>query len=226
MSRIMRNRSLLKAMCTICLIGILGVDPVFAGTGEPRARMLTNFEIIEKVSSEAAADIIAGLGPDQRGEVVLLNKAKSAGAVDFMLENAFVKETHEAGIKVAIEGPNVTASGKYRLSYQIIHLSISYPRSSRKLWVGPREVARSAKADVFAQLIDVATGSVLWVRETHKQYNDTIDYSRLKEVEDAQYDFTRPQHSEFRLTRLLEPLVVGGIVVGLVYLFFSNQSNK
>lgn len=222
----MRNKSLLKAMCTICLIGILGIDSLFAGTGEPRARLLTNLEIIDKVSSEAARDIIAGLGPEQMGETVFLNKAKSAGAVDFMIENAFVKEAHTAGLKVAVEGPNVAASGKYRLSYQIIHLSISYPRSSRKLWVGPRKVDRSAQADVFAQFIDVATGSILWVRQTHKEYNDTIDYSRLKEVEDASYDFTRPPHSEFRVTRLLEPLVVGGIVVGLVYLFFSNQSNK
>ena len=222
----MRNRRLLKATCTICLIGILGVDPLFAATAEPHARILTNLEIIDRLSSEAVVDIIAGLGPDQRGETILLSKAKSAGTVDFLLENAFVKETHTAGLRVAAEGPNITVNGKYRLSYQIIHLSISYPRSSRKWWFGPRKVARAAQADVFAQLIDVATGDVLWVRETHKQYNDTIDYSRLREVEDAQYDFTRPPHSEFRMTRLFEPLVVGGIVVGLVYLFFSNQSNK
>jgi hypothetical protein len=222
----MRNRSFLKATCTICLIGILGIDPLLAGAVEPHPGILTNFEIIDRVSSEVVKDIIAGLGPEQHGETLLLNKVKSAGAVDFMLENAFVKETHEAGIRIAVEGPNVTASGKYRLSYQIIHLSLSYPRSSRRFWLGPREVARSARADVFAQLIDVATGNVLWVRETHKEYNDTIDYSRLKEVEDAQYDFTRPPHSEFKMTKLFEPLIVGGIVVGLVYLFFSNQSNK
>jgi hypothetical protein len=136
----------------------------------------------------------------------------------------------DAGIRIAVENPkkdeSIAPSGKYRLSYQIIRLSLSYPRISRKLWFGPREVTRAAQVDIFAQLIDLTTGDIMWVRESHKKYNDTIDYSRLKEVEEAQYDFTRPPRHEFKMTRLLEPLVVGGIVVGLVYLFFSNQSNK
>jgi len=92
--------------------------------------------------------------------------------------------------------------------------------------LGSKVVERAARADVFVQFVDLATGDVVWVKEIHKEYKDTIEYSELKLVEEAQYDFTRPSRSEFKMTRLLEPLVVGGIVVGLVYLFFSNQSSN
>jgi hypothetical protein len=135
----------------------------------------------------------------------------------------------DAGVRVATESQkkdeSIAENPRYKLSYQIIRLSLAYPRVWRKWWLGPREVQRTARADVFVQLIDLATGDILWVRECHKEYNDTIDLSRLKEVEDPQYDFTRPPHNEFKMARLFEPIVVGGIVVGLVYLFFSNQSD-
>jgi hypothetical protein len=226
----MRNKGFLKMICLVCLGAGLVVDPCFAGAGESHAKILTNFEIIDKVSSEAARDIIAKIGTLQPGEALFLSKTKSVGAADFMMENAFVKEMRDSGIRIAVESANkegnVAPLAKYRLSYQIIRLSLTYPRISRRWWFGPREVSRSAQADLFAQFIDVATGDVLWVKESRKQYGDTIDYSRLKQVEDAQYDFTRPPHSEFKMVKLLEPLVVGGIVVGLVYLFFSNQSSK
>jgi len=223
----MHNAGFLKIVCFICLFTVLGVDPLCAGTGKSHMETLTNFQIIERISSEAVRDIIGQIGALQQGEAVILNKAKSAGNVDFVMENAFVTGMRDAGIMVAIETPNrdtsVASAGKYRLSYQIIRLSLSYPRVARKWWLGPREVARTARADIFTQFINLATGDIVWVREIHKTYSDTIDYSLLKSVEDAQYDFTRPPHGEFKMTRLFEPLIVGGIVVGLVYLFFSNQ---
>ena len=223
----MHNKRFLKTVCSICLFTVLGVDPLFAATGKSQRGILTNFEIIERISSEVAQDIIAQIGALQQGDTVLLNKTKSAGNVDFIMENALATGMRDAGIMLAVETPNKDASvapaTRYRLSYQIIRLSLSYPRIARKWWLGPREVARAARADIFIQFINLTTGDIVWVRESHKTYSDTIDYSLIKSVEDAQYDFTRPPHSEFKMTRLFEPLIVGGIVVGLVYLFFSNQ---
>jgi hypothetical protein len=212
----MRSGRFLKVISFICLFTVLGIDPLCARAVSLQTGTPTNFEIIERISAEAVRDIIAQIGALQPGDALTLTKAKSAGAVDFMLENAFVTEMRNAGIRLAIET-------KYRISYQIIRLSLSYPRVERKLWFGPRKVSRTARADIFTQFIDRTTGDIVWVREIHKTYSDTIDYSMLKAVEDAQYDFTRPPRNEFKMTRLFEPLIVGGIVIGLVYLFFSNQ---
>jgi hypothetical protein len=224
------DKGFVKTVCFICLIAVLGIDPLCAASDRSPQGIPTNFQIMERISTGTVQEIISGIGTIRREDVVLLSKTKSAGSVDFVLENAFVREMRTAGIRLAIEAPakneTVVASGNYRLSYQIVRLSISYPRISRAWWLGSKHVARAAQADVFVQFIDLATGDIVWVKEIHKEYNDTIDYSKLKLVEEAQYDFTRPSRSEFKMTRLLEPLVVGGIVVGLVYLFFSNQSSK
>jgi hypothetical protein len=225
-----RDKGFVKTVCLMCLIAVVGIDPLLAASERSPGGILTNFEIIEKISGETVREIISGIGTIASENVVLLSKTKSAGNVDFVLENAFVMEMRNAGIKLAIETPKKDAPaatvGNYRLSYQIVRLSLSYPRISRKWWLGSKVVERAAQADVFVQFIDLATGDIAWVKEIHKEYRDTIDYSRLKLVEEAQYDFTRPSRSEFKMTRLLEPLVVGGIVVGLVYLFFTNQSSK
>jgi hypothetical protein len=225
-----RDKGFVKTVCFMCLMAVLGIDPLIAASIESPQGIPTNFQIIERISSQTVQEIISGMGTVPQDAVVLLNKTKGAGTVDFVLENTFVMEMRNAGIRLAIESPKkdeaTPANGAYRISYQIVRLSLSYPRISRKWWFGSKVVDRAAQADVFVQFIDLATGDVAWVKEIHKEYRDTIGYSHLKEVEEAQYDFTRPSRSEFKMTKLLEPLVVGGIVVGLVYLFFTNQSSK
>jgi len=212
----------------VCLFAVLGIDPLLAASEKSEPEILTNFEIVERLSSESVREIIAGIGSVGKSDLVLLSKAKTAGTVDFVLENVFVREMRAAGFRFAIESAKkddpVNAGGKYRLSYQIVRLSVAYVDISRS-WLFWKRVERSAQADLFVQLVDVATGDITWVGEIHKEYGDKIPYGDLKVVEDAQYDFTRPSRSEFKMSRILEPIVVGGIVVGLVYLFFSNQSS-
>lgn len=225
-----RDKGFVKTVSVICLIAVLGIDPLLAASEKSKPEVPTNFEIIERMSNEAVREIISGIGTIRQEDLVLLTKTKTAGNVDFVLENTFVREMRNAGIRVAIEAPQkddpVEASGNYRLSYQIVRLSVAYTDISRPWWLFSKRVERSARADLFVQFIDLSTGDIALVKEIHKEYGDTIPYSKLKLVEDAQYDFTRPSRSEFKMARILEPLVVGGIVVGLVYLFFSNQSSN
>ena len=50
--------------------------------------------------------------------------------------------------------------------------------------------------------------------------------SLLDSVEDEEYAFCKPTRNEFKWSRLIEPLAVAGIITGLVFLFFSNQSEE
>ena len=43
-------------------------------------------------------------------------------------------------------------------------------------------------------------------------------------VEAGLYSFTKPERETKKWGRIVEPVVVSGIIVGLIYLFFSNQS--
>ena len=229
MSIFRSERSLRRALTALCLFCVAAVHPVSSspsGTGE---RVTTNFDILENLSGSVTNELISNMPNLPPDALVHLMKDKGVGEVDFVLENAMLVTFRNAGIKVTQENPRERmpdeAIPSYRLSYQIIRMSLAYPKISRQYWLGAKEVERSAEIDLFAQLVDVRSGDIIWVGDTHKEYEDVIGYSLLEKVEDPEYGFTRPERKELRWSRLIEPIVVGGVVVGLVYLFFSNQSN-
>jgi len=189
----------------------------------------TNFDVLAGVSGEAARGLVAAIQTVPSGSVVRLAKAKGVGDADFLLENAFIEQLREAGFRTGVEAKaqeSPADTGAFALSYQVIRLSMAYPRISRRYWFGTKEVVREARADVTAQLVDRRTGEVIWIREGSGRYGDVIPYSLLSFVEEKQYEFTRPVRNEFKMSRVVEPVIVAGIVVGLVFLFFSNQSGN
>jgi len=229
--RILRNsRKLSRYGCILCLLLIIVVNPTSPLPREIEERILTNYQIIEQLSADAIDELIANMPSLLGNRLVILEKKKGIGEADFVFENVLVKMMRDSGFKVTQSDPEDKTidveSMAYRFSFQLIRMSLSYPKISRRYWLGAKMVERKAEIDIFAQLIDLRTGGITWVGDTQKQLGDVIAYSQLKYVEDEQYGFTKPPREELRWSRLVEPIVVGGIVVGLVYLFFSNQSNE
>jgi hypothetical protein len=66
---------------------------------------------------------------------------------------------------------------------------------------------------------------VLWVGESSREYNDEFNHSDKGLVEEGNFSFTKPAVPPGGWGRYVEPVFVSGIVVGLVYLFFSNQDS-
>jgi len=210
----------------MCLFLLIASDASFALLAKEAEGVLSNFQILERVSSEAAREIVASFGA---GGFIMLNKVKGVGDADFILEDAFIFRMKEAGMRVTALKPQAAAipadSSAYELSYRIVRMSLSYPKIWRSRWIGSRRVERSAQITVHAQLVDRRTGDVAWVGESQKRYGDTIPHSLLNVVEEKQYEFTRPPRNEHRIAKFVEPVIVAGIVTGLVFLFFSNQKN-
>lgn len=188
-------------------------------------KVLTNIQVIEDISKGVIDELLSNMNLQRIDGVVLLEKARGVGDIDFVFENLLLKEMKDRGLRVAVSD-NKKGTTRYKFSYQILKLSFDYPRIYRKYWLGAKTVKRSAKAYVFAQMEDTETGDIVWVGESRKSYSDEIDYSLLDRVEDKDYKFTMPERHELRWSKLAEPVVVTGIVAGLVYLFFSNQSNE
>lgn len=197
------------------------------GTGE---QVISNYEIIEKISAEAIEELKANMPGIDRNKLVFLAKAKGSGDdIDFVFQNVMLKRLTDAGFRVSerrieLESGELMETPAFELNYQLISLNLKYPDISRSYWIGAKEVEREAEINVFSQLIDLSSGDIIWVGETQKRYEDRISYSLLEKVEDPQHDFTRPPRKELRWSTLIEPAIVTGIVTGLVYLFFANQS--
>lgn len=196
------------------------------GTGE---NVLTNYEVIEDISEKAIEELKANMPQLENDASIVLIKSKGAGSIDDVFMNVLVRNLTQSGFKVSTKYPEDSSQileNTYEMNLQLVRLSLKYAEISRSYWVGSKTVDRLAEIGIFSQLIRYKTGDIIWVGETQKKYEDTISYSLLERVEDPQHDFTRPTRKELRWSKLVEPVIVTGIVTGLVYLFFSNQSSS
>jgi hypothetical protein len=117
-------------------------------------------------------------------------------------------------------------SGACVLTYQTIAFGVSYPDVYRSHLVGGKKVKRRADVRVHATLSDAQTGKVLWVGEAVRENADEFDMDDAARVEQGVYQFARPVVPGSGWGKLVEPVFVTGIIVGLIYLFFSNQSDN
>ena len=228
---LLRSHKLIRRVSGfICLFFFVLVHPASSSTLGTDEKVFSNYDVLEKLSSEAMQELLSNMPRFPEGSVIYLEKQKGIGEIDFVLENVMLIAFKDRGVTIALQEPEGRevehGEHSFRLSYQIIRMSLGYSKISRKYWLGSKRVDREGQIDLFAQLYETGSGEIVWVGEAQKRYEDVISYSLLEKVEDPEYSFTRPERKEIRFSRLIEPLVVGGVVIGLVFLFFSNQSNE
>ncbi len=118
-----------------------------------------------------------------------------------------------------------SASEKYVLTYQNVVFEVKYVDSHRSFVVGGKRVERHATVRMVATLTDPADGHVVWVGEAARGNDDEIDYGHALQIEQGAYAFSKPVVPSAGWGKFVEPVFVTGIIVGLIYLFFSNQSD-
>jgi hypothetical protein len=127
---------------------------------------------------------------------------------------------------VVSTGPASGAPGDVVLTFQNVAFAIAYPDVYRSHLIGGKRVKRRADIRVHATLTDAKSGEVLWVGEAARESSDEFDYDDAARVEQGVYQFARPVLPGGGWGKYAEPVFVTGIIVGLIYLFFSNQSDN
>jgi hypothetical protein len=108
------------------------------------------------------------------------------------------------------------------LEYRLGLSEVKYIDESRAFLLGPKRVQRGAAVQVTCRLKDGDTDDLLWVSEGAATYLDAIPKGKLAIFES---DGFAPERVTGRgMMRVVEPVVVGGIVAGLVVLFYTNQN--
>ena len=228
-SRFRDERLLVRTAVMLCLAILITTFPAVSspqGTGE---NTISNYGILEKIAGEALDELAENMPSIARETIILIRKEGGVeSGIDKVFENELVRKMTKAGLRIASKtaDSDQTETSEYVFSYQIITYSMKYPDIGRSFWVGAKEVERLAEVGIFAKLLDSKTGEIVWVGEAQKKYEDRIAYSLLDRVEDPTRDFTMPVRDEVKWGRFVEPVIVTGIVVGLVYLFFSNQDSN
>jgi hypothetical protein len=113
------------------------------------------------------------------------------------------------------------------LQYQNVVFDLKYVDSHRAFLVGGKRVDRRAAVRIITTITDPADGGrVVWVGEAARDHEDEVDYGDATRMEQGTYSFIKPVVPSAGWGRYAEPVFVTGIIVGLVYLFFSNQSDN
>lgn len=111
------------------------------------------------------------------------------------------------------------------LRFRVLELGVTYPKSKRALLLlGPKSITRLTGAHLRVTHVREPEGAVRGVADSERHSIDRFPGSVRAYVEGADYPFARPEMKPAPWGKLVEPAVVLGIVTGLVYLFYANQS--
>jgi hypothetical protein len=189
-----------------------------------RAQMQTptNFDVVRDAARLAAEELVESLHDANLHAPVVL---RSVGDHDggFLVESTLSTVLTQAGYVVRTR-PDSTGP---LLEFEVVDLGVAYTRVWRHAWLGDKKVERQARARVFARLVDQDNANIVWAQQGEGKVVDEVPHDQLEELEEqggaAYLQATLPPR---RWNRVVEPVVVTGIVVGLIVLFFSNQDTS
>jgi hypothetical protein len=183
----------------------------------------TNYDLVRAAAHLAGVELVTGLKTVHTSSEPLALRAVGTHAGNFLVENALSAALTEAGIAVRTEAESIDRI----LEFEVVDLGLTYPHSRRRAWLGERRVTREARARLFARLVDPAAASVVWADAAEAKQTDEVPVSKLVDLEEkSPADYMKATLPARRWNKVVEPVVVTGIVVGLIVLFFSNQETN
>ena len=181
----------------------------------------TNYELVRETAARVCTQLASGLRAHAAQGVAL--RSVSAAGGNFLVENAFTTALGEAGVAVRAKPDS---SGPV-LEFEVIDLGLAYVDTHRRMLIGAQTVEREARARVFARLVDPSGQGILWADQASARTRDEVDRDLLSELEERNPpDYARATLPPARWNKLVEPIVVSGIVVGLILLFFTTQESN
>ena len=228
--------SKLARVAWVCCV--LGLPLLGGSTARSEETVKSNLDVMSSLTAEVADELVSGFPTEATpGELKLspVGTDERYGFIWNILAKSLTSKGYRVHVAVSPTPSDSTGltlppvdSGGYRglnLEYQVIDFTLRYPEIYRSHLIGGKKVKRSAAVRVLARLVNPADGLIVWTGEATRSYDDAFSYGSVEEVEAGLYAFTKPPRESRKWGRVIEPVVVSGIIVGLIYLFFSNQGD-
>ncbi len=210
---------------------------------------LTNLSMLTEAAESALNELFVGFSAPE-GATLRVEAADDHEA-NWFIENLILTRLTDAGYSAYLKeapqvGPPVppqfrdstaTAEGEEEevkeeeitpgllvLRYRVAEFGIQYPETHRTSPLGSRRVQRLAAVSVFANLLRGKREDVIWVGRGDAERMDVVPSGKLPLLEGKTFPFEKPYLAPGGLGALVEPALVTGIVVGLIYLFYTNQN--
>jgi hypothetical protein len=196
----------------------------------------THAAMLDSVAGMAAADLVRP-GSIPAGHAVRIATPLAGDTLGFLAQR-IVEQLRRGGTEVRLVPTRATADAgagedppsraaqdttDLLLNVEVRSAGVSYVRPVRG-FLGTRGYRRLASMQVGATLMDPVTHDVLWARSATAQAQDEVRRRDLSYAQTGSAGLVPlPPHAGAG-PRLLEPLIVVGVVAGLVVLFYSNRN--
>ena len=237
------------------LLGELALAAVAAAVCASGARAAepvpSNLDLMARLTSEVASELYGKFAPTVANRTVEVRPLGNSEDYLFV-GNIFTTRLSEVGVRITrsarpmaaphsgnpaldslqttvpdvMESPAAPPAGDLVLQFQNVAFKVAYPDAYRSHLIGGKKLKRTATVRVFATLTETATGQVVWTGESERSAADEFGTDDASRVEYGNYLFVQPEPPSSGWGKYVEPVFVTGIVVGLIYLFFSNQSGN
>ncbi len=148
-----------------------------------------------------------------RGVTVRLSRSEDAAAIDPITGEPAM------GAPAPDGGP-----APLHLEARIESRSIVYLRRVGRFPFGTKGIERLVTLQAQSRLVDGASGEVVWAHTGSGRALDMVPSRDVEAVASSGFGMFRPGVPPRRGLRFLEPVIVAGVVIGLVVLFYSNRT--
>jgi len=185
----------------------------------------TNLQRIVQATQEAAEDALGELRSEELVDRLRISgavlAARSPHAANWIAEAVLAEVLTAFDIPVRRADSNPSEP---LLEYRILEIGVELTGQGRRRWlIGEKMVDRLARVKLSLQLTDSATGEVLWMEKRSREALDRFPRRALPQVRSNKYSFSAAALQESDISRIVEPVIVSGVVGWLTYLFFSNR---
>jgi len=186
----------------------------------------SNIAVLRSLTSDLAADAV-GRMKIPSGSPVYLKQVESHEA-SWLVQSILLEELTGRGHSAmtgAMPPPDEEAEGPppYEIAYRVVSCGTTFPRAWRQWVIGSRKVERRAGVDVYFQLSD-SSAAIIWAGNVQRDKREIIPGGRLEDLATPGQSFTTPELEPGGWDKVLEPVLVAGIVGGLIYLFYTSRS--
>ena len=203
------------------------LEPVVRPRG-PRVPY-TNLQVAEFVADSAIAGGLVGATLESGGRVVIAPAQDHP--LNFVAEGALLKELSRRNVEVTVRRSPVPDDSLALLYAQagdpLLEYSLASVRTTYLRFVGllPGRVQLERQTQIQGALVmrDPGSSRVLWTNDVGLGLVDRFPRSRVTLVEDPRYPELKSELPQRNADKVIEPIIVVGVVGGLVALFFQNR---
>jgi len=187
----------------------------------PKSNIAVISELIREVMKEAVDKM--SLPPGAEVHLRQVDTHDANWLVKSIMLEELTSRGHvvRAGQMTAV--PDATDSNVFEIAYRIVSCQTTLPRAWREWIVGPRKLERRTDVDVRFELSN-QTKAIIWAGGVQREKREIIPGSRLGDLEAPGQSFASPEAEPGGWDKVFEPVIVAGIVGGLIYLFYSSRS--